>query len=137
MFYTYCYFRNISNFHRFLSWRRISHCLRLSGILAALILQLYKNRNRRRITESINYLTITRFKTSLVTRMLRSNKQECFALVLFGWPTNKRGFKLVVNLPSFARQQCEMTKFALYGERQPPRLIFLNFYFKFIAVSQI
>jgi len=42
-----------------------------------------------------------------------------------------------ISLPSSARQQCEMTKFALYGERQPPRLIFFNFYFKFIAVSRI
>ena len=27
--------------------------------------------------------------------------------------------------------------FALSGERKPPRLIFLNFYFKFTAVFQI
>ena len=41
-----------------------------------------------------------------------------------------------ISLPSSAKQQREMTNSALSEERER-RLIFLKFFFKFIAVSQI
>ena len=41
-----------------------------------------------------------------------------------------------ISLPSSAKQ-LEMINSALSGERELRRLIFLKFYFKFIAVSQI
>ena len=44
---------------------------------------------------------------------------------------------LYISLPSSAKQQREMTNSALSEEREVRRLIFLKFYFKFIAVSQI
>ena len=44
---------------------------------------------------------------------------------------------LYIFLPSSAKQQREMINHALSGERELRRLIFLKFYFKFIAVSQI
>ena len=54
----------------------------LSDILTALILQLYKNRNRTKITERTNSLKIKRFITSTIIGKARDKIQECFALVL-------------------------------------------------------
>ena len=44
-----------------------------------------------------------------------------------------------ISLPSSAKQQREIKwpNSALPGEREPQRLVVLNFYFKFIVVSQI
>ena len=44
---------------------------------------------------------------------------------------------LYISLPSTAKQQREMTNSALSEELELRGLIFLKFYFKFIAVSQI
>ena len=44
---------------------------------------------------------------------------------------------LYISLPSFAKQQREMTNSALSEERELRKANFTKFYFKFIAVSQI
>ena len=44
---------------------------------------------------------------------------------------------LYISLPSSAKQQREMTNSALFEEREVRQLIFLEFCFKFIEVSQI
>ena len=44
---------------------------------------------------------------------------------------------LYISLPSSEKQQREMTNSALSGECELRRPVFLKFYFKFIAVSQI
>ena len=48
-----------------------------------------------------------------------------------------RSNSLCISLPSFAKQQREMINSALPEERELRRLVFLKFYFRFIAVSQI
>ena len=45
--------------------------------------------------------------------------------------------RLYISLSSSAKQQREMMNSALSEERELRRLIFLKFYFKFVAVSQI
>ena len=44
---------------------------------------------------------------------------------------------LYISLPSSAKQQREMTKFWVVWRKWATTAIFLKFYFKFIAVSQI